>query len=745
MSWSEKASPSVTDPCEWPTPPLRLQVLGPLRVWRGDVEVNPGAHQQALLLAILLAQHGRPVSTSHLIEALWGAEPPTSALNVIRKYVGGLRRILQPELAAREEGLFIRRRGTRYLFTADAQIVDVAAFQADLALGKAASRALSPDAIDHFERALGRWTGAAGAGTGVHHAASAVFSALDAQFVEACILAAGEAARFGCPDRVLSALHLASTMAPFDEPLHANLMMTLAATGRRAEALSVYHSLQSRLSDELGLDPSMLVRRTHDRILLAQDEGTVAPSIRAVPVSAEPTDAPAGGNEENFEKDPAGIQTEYGRTMVGRARERETLREVVRNGLRGGRRVALVEGEAGAGKTLLLDVTGRDSEAAGARVIWGHCRPGGDVPPLWPWVELTRGLVDSRSDASPTPQMREFLSRDGSAFAKKHDRETADRSRLIAETIALVEGAARERPLVLVLEDLQWADSASFELLEALLRELPRGVTVLCSLRTRPRQYGAELVRTLVSMGRTMGFRRIELFPLSYPEVDELVSLVAGRQLDVRAVDDIHTRSGGNAFFVGEIARLVAERGPGDSRGRVPAAVQEITREKAQSIDSDARELLQLAALIGRDVDLGVLAHSADVAVERCLIMLEPVLALGVLEPIDDDPYCYRFAHEVVREAVSESTPRRLAQSLHLRIADSLQRLAPGTDSTVERIAHHLWAAGPLADPQRTAEALRSAGNSAVEGSALEAADRHFFIAGSRARAVNASEQPVIS
>ena len=95
-----------------------LQILGPLRIWRDGAEQDAGPRQQAYLLALLLARAGRPTSTSELIDLIWGDDAPSSALNVLHKYIGGLRRLFEPQLPVRESGSYLHRRGTAYLLAA---------------------------------------------------------------------------------------------------------------------------------------------------------------------------------------------------------------------------------------------------------------------------------------------------------------------------------------------------------------------------------------------------------------------------------------------------------------------------------------------------------------------------------------------------------------------------------------------------------------------------------------------------
>ncbi|NTY58155.1 AfsR/SARP family transcriptional regulator [Mycolicibacterium sphagni] len=117
---------------------LRLQILGPLRIWRDGVELDAGPRQQAYLLALLLARAGRPTSTDELVSLIWGENAPASALNVVHKYVGTLRRLLEPALPPRGSGSHLLRRGNGYLFTADPDTLDLLDFRHHAAAAQAA-------------------------------------------------------------------------------------------------------------------------------------------------------------------------------------------------------------------------------------------------------------------------------------------------------------------------------------------------------------------------------------------------------------------------------------------------------------------------------------------------------------------------------------------------------------------------------------------------------------------------------
>lgn len=247
---------------------LRLHILGPLRIWHGDVEVHVGPRQQAHLLALLLARQGRQTSISELIDMIWGFDVPASAVNAIHKYVGALRRVLEPALLARETGTYLRRRGNGYVCSVPADVLDLARFRELRGAATAArSRKDRDTAHDRMLEALRLWTGPAGADLTLGPEAAPVFAGLNQEFFSACVSAAELAVILGQPAGVLPSLQLAASMAPLHEPVQASLVVSLAAAGHQAEALSVFTTVRSRLADELGIDPGPALRAAHHRVL----------------------------------------------------------------------------------------------------------------------------------------------------------------------------------------------------------------------------------------------------------------------------------------------------------------------------------------------------------------------------------------------------------------------------------------------------------------------------------------------
>ncbi|WP_329241096.1 AAA family ATPase [Streptomyces sp. NBC_01478] len=706
---------------------LRLQVLGPLRVWRDGVELDAGPPQQAYLLAVLLARAGEPVSMSELVDLIWAEDVPASAVNILQKYVGALRRLLEPALPAREPGSYLRRRGGAYLFVADSGTLDVVRFRelVDAAESGVDEQPLDA-ALDGYLEAVELWHGSAGDGVAHGPAGMAIFAGLDDEFRHACMAAADLAITLGQPERVLPSLHMAARMAPLHETVQASLIAALAAAGRPAEALSVFRTVRARLAEELGIDPGPALVAAHLRVL------------ERAPAEDLPRERPTAPTTRVWPADG----------LVGRVEELATVRHAVESALAGSTGLVVVEGEPGVGKTRLLEEAAAEADRRGALVVRGHCLPGDGTPSMWPWVQVVGALLDDMPAAAREDwhagELGRLVTPNGSGRLTSVLPDSGVQFRFFEQAVALVRQVAAQRPVVLVVDDLQWADAASLDLLSHLMARLPDGTAVIGALRDRAPAPSSDVGRMLAAASRLPSHRRIPLGPLVPAEVAELVRRETGQDPGPGATRLIHTRTAGNPFFVRELSRFLAA---GDVlteaagvRTAVPVTVRDVVRDRMTGLGEDARSLLQTAALIGRTVDLALLARTADLDHETCLDRLASCEGLGLLEPSPGDPYSFGFPHDLVRESVAESISPPRAARLHLLVADSLEHRAADTELVAERLAHHLWSAGPLADPARTATALVQAGRCAAAKLALEAAARQLHSAAQLARTAGLAE-----
>ncbi|SDT03476.1 ATP-binding protein [Actinoplanes derwentensis] len=695
---------------------LRLHILGSLRVRRGDVTVDPGPPQQAFLLSVLLARAGRPVSVSELIDLMWADDAPPSAVNVIQKHIGALRRLFEPAAATRGASSYLRRHGNGYVFVDDHGVLDLVVFRRRIAAAEAASR---ETALDAYAAALRLWRGPAGGGTGDDSAAQPIFAALDEEFFVACIAAADLAVTLGRPQQILRPLRLAASLAPLNEPLQAALVVALGASGRPDEALALAGRVRARLADELGIDPGPALRAAYQKVL-----------------GAAPAD-PAGDPPA----DPGGL--------VGRATELAVLRAGIEPAISHGSGMVIVEGEPGAGKTRLVEEGAAEAGQRGVLVVWGQCMEGDGTPSMWPWIQVIGAILAARPEAhrgdQPAGELDRLLALGGTARETPPPAVGGAQFRLFEQVADLAARAAAQRPLLLILDDLHWADVTSLHLFGHLAARLPAGVALVGAVRTHAPVPSPELTRVLAAASRAAGHRRIRLGPLGQGDVSELVRRETGRRPSPAVARGIHARTAGNPFFVRELSRLLTVGGAtltdeATARPGVPSTVRDVVQDRIAGLSDQARRLLQVAALFGRETDVDLLARAAGTDVQAALDHLEPVESLGLLGAAPDNPFAVRFAHDLVRESIAASTPQRLVPQLHLHIADALESTVPAGEAAAERLAHHLWAAGPLADPGRTVTALVRAAHRATGKSAFETAEQQLRMAARLAREARIAE-----
>ncbi|MFE7806648.1 BTAD domain-containing putative transcriptional regulator [Streptomyces sp. NPDC057430] len=395
---------------------MHYRILGPVRVWRGDAELALGPPKQQAVLALLLARAGELLTPQEVIDALW-EEPPGSAVNVVHRHVGALRRLLEPELPSRTAARRLLRGAGGYRLRVEPGELDLLRFRS---LREDAGRATADGdrdkAVSLLVDALGLWGGPAGAGLPTGVAAHPLFTALNHEYLatvkEAADLAlvAGHtqatehapatehvpAARQADVERVLTLLEQATHHYPFDEALHARLVTALAALGRQAEALAVHQSVRSRLVAELGVDPGPELRAAHQRVLR-----------QTVPVVARAVD-PRGDAAEPETRPPAPAflpaQLPFDiPTFAGRRAELALSRELLEatDGTEGATgsgvapAIAAISGMAGVGKTTLA-------------VHWAH-----RVAHLFPDGQLyvnLRGFHPTMAPLGAPDVMREVLS-----------------------------------------------------------------------------------------------------------------------------------------------------------------------------------------------------------------------------------------------------------------------------------------------------------------------------------------------
>jgi DNA-binding SARP family transcriptional activator/tetratricopeptide (TPR) repeat protein len=721
---------------------VEFRLLGNLEVVIDGAPVDVGGTQPRTVLAMLLVAGGRVVPAESIIEALWGQEPPDSAAGTLQSYVSRLRRALVPGGPRGEAAKVLAWDPPGYKLAVGANALDTRRFETLADQGRGLLLADDPEsARTLLDQALALWRGPA----------LLEFSHLDfawgfAAKLEERRLAAAEDRveadlRLGRHAQVVGELGELVAAHPLREQLRHHLALALYRSGRQAEALRILDDARRTLRGQLGIDPGRPLVDLEAAILdhdLSLDlvarpgrrgagtgPGAPAPEAAAAAPAAASPPGPAGPATTAA---PVATPAAPGAVLVGRDVE---LREAIAalDEARGATRVVLVEGEPGIGKTRLLEELAAEAAGRGTTVLWGRAYEGGATPAFWPWLPPLRALAATRGDGGLAPELAAVIGSNGEVGG------AADRTRfqLFDAVTGLVRAVAADRPLMVVLDDIQWADLASLELLTFVAGQLVDAPVLLaCTVRQLEVGRNDALVEALASLSRAPATRRIALRGLSHPATAELVAAASGRTVDDAVTAAIQDRAEGNPFFATELARLVvAERG-GDEMlgtvapgGDVPSGVRDVVRRRIALLPETTVRLLHTAAVVGRDVPLDLMTAAAGSGVELDTVLdgIEPAVVHRLLAPVPDQPATFRFSHALVREVLADDVSALRRARIHLTVADALEATAGDLDDTAEILAEHLWAAAPIGAGPRAAAALERAAEVAVRRYAFEAAE----------------------
>nr|WP_237421668.1 BTAD domain-containing putative transcriptional regulator [Gordonia sp. SID5947] len=519
---------------------------------------------------------------------------------------------------------------------------------------------------------------------------------------------------------LVTELEQAVRRSPLDEGLWVLLATARYRLGRQSDALAALADARRILADEVGVDPGPRLREL-ERDILDHAPALDPPGDPVTPIRPA---APLPARERGT--DPV-------ESLIGRTDELAVLHRAVLASLHGPGGIVVVEGEPGAGKTALLEAAARRAiAAADLTVLSGRCIEDAAAPSMWPWVQVLGAVLpeldrDRRAELLDSDLGRMVTQGETVIPPPREMPDATARFRFYDQAADLLEGVARSHLLIIVLDDLQWADGASLELLTHMATRRAPGVTFFASVRTSPRRNA--VTNSLATLARLPEHRRLEVGPLSADEISEMVRRETREWPAAGTVASIATRTGGNAFFVRELSRILADRGSiGD--GAVPAGVRDVVRERMRPLPESTTTILDAAAVIGRRVDIAVLAAATDRTVDMALDALDPAVVAGVVDVDPADPFVVTFDHDLVRETILHDIPATRAYRLHLSVADHLE-----TSGQTARLANHLWAAGPLADRVRTARAILSAARIALRSFSFETAERQLADAAGLARA----------
>jgi SAM-dependent methyltransferase len=409
--------------------------------------------------------------------------------------------------------------------------------------------------------------------------------------------------------------------------------------------------------------------------------------------------------------------------LVGRRLAIGALRSAVDAAVGGAGGVVLLAGEAGMGKTALASEAVAYAKARGAAAVWGTCWEGDGAPGFWPWIQVTRALA---ADAGGTGEA--VLAGVTGVSAERGGGlgdESAIRFRTYDLAATYLRSRAAQRPLVLVLDDLHWADVSSLRLLVFLARQLhDAAVLVIGTYRDVEVTAGDHPARPLLAelAGQAELMR---LTGLAADEVGQLIEKVCGEPPQAPLIQAVHDRTAGNPFFAQQIARLLAAQGLPLDRAQVtgvPPVVGDVLARRLARLPGKVVELLAVAS-VGRRFPIATVAAIAGVPAETALPLLDSAVRAAVLE--QDEPGHLRFSHDLFREVVYDGLSAARRPALHLSVAGRLEKHADPA-ATAAEIAYHRSMAWPLGDRDRAVAALVAAAHEATARTAFDEAAAHL-------------------
>jgi DNA-binding SARP family transcriptional activator/RecA/RadA recombinase len=628
---------------------LKVRLAGGLALRADAGEIAPPASRRARAVLAYLALHPGPHSRGRLAARFWPDVLDESARASLRVALTELRRALGAEAA-----VVLATRDTVALEGPDLE-VDTRTFGQALDEGDPtrALEACSTPILDGFED---EW-------------------ALEARDEHAHRLAAALEQAALLADDPAEAIRLTRAQVALDplaEGPNRLLVGRLAATGDRAAALSAGRQFSDRLRTQLSIPPS------HEmRALLADLRHEAAAPILP----------------------PHSLTRVYETEFVGRHAELERLRASWGGvQMHRSRRIVLVAGEPGIGKTRLAHQFAFTALEAGATVLEGRC----SEEPLAPFEPFNEALAQAGSAAL-------LQEGDGDDPGARH--------RLFEAVDEALTGIASRAPLLLVIDDFHWADRGTLLLTNFLLRSVRAGaMLVLGTYRDTALGRRTPLTASLVELKRGGLLDRIDLRGLALEDVATLARSMLGTN---EAASRVHARTGGNAFFVEEVLRGLGQSAP----QAVPESVRHAVGVRLSSMSDGANELIAAAAVLGLEHDVRALQATAGLGPDAAEEALDEVLRARLLRPATP-PHRFAFTHALVREAVLDECNALRRARLHRRAAEALTDL--GEDRHLDQIAMHLFEAASTGDARRAAEMLVRAGERALARLAYEDAAERF-------------------
>jgi DNA-binding SARP family transcriptional activator len=694
---------------------LRISVLGEVGATFQGRGLDLGGRRQRAVLAQLLVARGGIVTRDQLVDGVWGAAPPPSALGALHAYVSHLRRRLEPGREARSRSAFILSEGSGYLLRIPDETVD--AWRFEQALRRAAVCTHPTEAVRVLDSGLVLWRGPAFA----EYTAELWARAEADRLTELREVAREQllAARLECGEDSVLVPEIEALIAqdPLREERWRLLTLALYRSHRQADALSALRRARQTLAEELGAGPGVALRALEADVL-AQSPSLHRPSRAGLPAP----EAVAACRDEGRRQPATVVRSASPRAdvLVDRDRHLAELGDCLTGVLKGRPGVVFVEGPAGIGKTRLLTEVRR--LAVDRKVLTLTARGSqrekdygyGAVRQLFEQLVVRRGggLMTGAAASSAVVFDPDAAAQD------RQPQGFAVLNGLYQLTLRL----AAEHPLLLAVDDLQWCDTGSLRFLAHLAGRL-EGLPVLMAvtLRTGEPHHNGELLNELTDGPSVL---HIHPTPLTAVGVAELVRHELGEPPHKVFADACHRATSGNPLLLHQLLRALRSRGIRPDTTHVGTvtdigsrAVSQLVLGRLARLPSNAMAAARAVAVLGDGATLPDVAAVMELPENDVADAVAPLVRAEIIR----DHYPFGFVHPLVGDAVYRDLPPGEGQLRHERVA----RILNAAGAPAEQTAAHLLLTPHRGSPW-VVEALRTAAREASSRGAADAATTYL-------------------
>jgi DNA-binding SARP family transcriptional activator len=699
------------------TATLRIRMLGQFQAWHQAENLTWPTHKSKALFQILLIEAGRLVPTDQLLEYLWPDLPPPKAQNNLWVTISQLRRALQPNSPARARSAYIHKQGEGYRFNSESDYwLDGDAFATHLAAAQAATDLTA--SIKDWEAARILYQGEYLEDEPYAEWAQIPRIHWRRRYVQLLVNLAQAQGKNGRYQQAIAHCREILTLDNTNETAYRLLMHCHAALGERATALQVYNEAEQALQDEIGVEP--MPETAELALQIQQLEGEWELEISESPISAP---------------------------FVGRGKEMNKIVRLLSQTASDQGRVTLIAGEQGIGKSRLIQEMTTLASRQGFQPLIAYCYQVEQTMPYQPLIDLARQVITSddhwqqlapvwlRELAVLTPEIEEAAASSTGAVHPSDDLDDSQQVRLFQAIFNLFANQADRQKLLLVVEDIHWADPATLQCLHYLSRHIIRvPIALFFSLRGENLSTDVDLDAMLHSLRREAHFTNLSLERLTEADTTTLLEQMTGTATSTERLGHwLHQETDGNPFFFISLLQSLQEEGLMDDTAEtdwqalartdptlaLPDAIQDSVLSRLQRLPQIEREVLDWIAAYGRGLDfftLQAISHQPK------MTLLNAVEQLGERKLLVETTAQYDFDHNKIREVVYYDLSAARRGLYHRQIAETLEML-PLSPDKASILAHHFERGE---ENEKALMYWMQAGNHALDTYAYQQATHHY-------------------